>query len=168
MARNYAPLGKPRGVGRELAYDRDAFARWAEAIAHFLGTGRYLAVQTVVFVTWIGLNVAVAGLWDSYPFRLLNLVLSTQAAYAAPLILLAQNRQADRDQEEVERSRAANARSLAGAEYLSRELRALRMTLDQKADRDEIYNSLREMVMVVERLETRPRLDPGSESSSDG
>ena len=81
-------------------------------------------------ILWISINVAAARLqWDPYPFILLNLAFSTQAAYAAPLILLAQNRQADRDREEIERDREVNARALADTEFLARELVSIRLAL---------------------------------------
>jgi uncharacterized membrane protein len=111
-------------------YDADAFGRYSEAIARFLGTGRFLAGQTVVVVGWIILNtVALAHKWDPYPFILLNLAFSLQAAYAAPLILLAQNRQDDRDRASVERDRQVAARTQNDTEYLARELAAVRLAL---------------------------------------
>src|SRR6195952_117531 len=80
------------------AFGEDDFGRRAEAAARFLGTPRYIAAQTLVVIVWIAVNAAaVRQRWDPYPFILLNLAFSTQAAYAAPLILLAQTRQADRD-----------------------------------------------------------------------
>jgi uncharacterized membrane protein len=92
------PRRSARSLSSILRLDPDAVGRFAEGIARFLGTGRFLAVQTVIVIVWIGLNVfAVRLRWDPYPFILLNLAFSTQAAYAAPLILLAQTRQADRD-----------------------------------------------------------------------
>src|SRR6201999_2709241 len=91
--------------------------------------------------------------FDPYPFILLNLAFSTQAAYAAPLILLAQNRQADRDKSEVERDRDTNARALAETEYLAREIAAVRLAVDQKADRDEIFEVLERLTQAVERLQ---------------
>jgi uncharacterized membrane protein len=85
------------------AFGDDAFGRRAEAAARFLGTPRYIAAQTILVIVWIALNAVAAGLrWDPYPFILLNLAFSTQAAYAAPLILLAQTRQAERDKVAVE------------------------------------------------------------------
>src|SRR3712207_1168586 len=92
------PRGRTRSISSFLRLNPDAVGNFAEGIARFLGTGRFLAVQTIIVVVWITLNVAAVKLrWDPYPFILLNLAFSTQAAYAAPLILLAQNRQADRD-----------------------------------------------------------------------
>ena len=93
------------------------------------------------------------GRWDAYPFILLNLAFSTQAAYAAPLILLAQNRQADRDKEEVERDRDVNSRSLAEAEFLAREIAAVRLMVERKADREDIVEPLERLATMVERLE---------------
>jgi uncharacterized membrane protein len=89
------------------AYGEDAFGRWAEAAARFFGTPQYIAGQTLVVIAWIAVNAVAVGLrWDPYPFILLNLVFSTQAAYAAPLILLAQTRQADRDKASVDQLEA--------------------------------------------------------------
>ena len=89
------------------AFGEDAFGRKAEAAARFFGTPQYILGQTVGVVVWIALNALAVGLrWDPYPFILLNLAFSTQAAYAAPLILLAQTRQADRDKAAVEQLEA--------------------------------------------------------------
>src|SRR5215469_11361720 len=132
-------LSNPRGTPGGPQVDPDAFGRFAERMARFLGTGRYLVGQTLLVFVWITLNLAAVSLrWDPYPFILLNLAFSTQAAYAAPLILLAQNRQADRDKEEVERDREMNARSLADTEFLAREMVAIRLALEQKADREDV------------------------------
>ena len=137
-----------RGLGSVLRLDPDAVGRFAEAIARFLGTGRFLAVQTVIVIVWIALNVfAVRLQWDPYPFILLNLAFSTQAAYAAPLILLAQNRQADRDRVQAEEDRARAAQTRADTEYLARELAALRVAIGELATRDFIrgeFNRLTE------------------------
>jgi uncharacterized membrane protein len=111
-------------------YDADAFGQMSESIARFLGTGRFLAGQTVIVIIWIALNTAgFLGHWDPYPFILLNLAFSTQAAYAAPLILLAQNRQDDRDRASIERDREIASRTQNDTEYLARELAAVRLTL---------------------------------------
>jgi uncharacterized membrane protein len=125
-------LGTPRGSPGGPSYDPDAFARFAERTARFFGTGRYLAVQTILVVVWIAMNAVAWSLrWDKYPFILLNLVFSTQAAYAAPLILLAQNRQTDRDKADAERDREMNARSLADTEFIAREMAAIRIALER-------------------------------------
>jgi uncharacterized membrane protein len=131
-------LGRAR-----FEFDPDWFARLSERIARFLGTGRFLAVQTVLVAVWIALNlVAWSGQWDPYPFILLNLAFSTQAAYAAPLILLAQNRQDDRDRVSLEEDRARAERTKADTEYLARELAALRIAVGEVATRDYLRGEL--------------------------
>jgi uncharacterized membrane protein len=172
MAR-HDDLSTPRGTPGGPVYDPEQFGAVAERLARFFGTPRYLVAQTIIVIIWIALNAFVAlnygknKAFDPYPFILLNLAFSTQAAYAAPLILLAQNRQADRDREDVERDRAMNARSLAETEYLAREIAAVRLSVDQKADRDEIFEILERLTQAVERLhpaefsETPIDEDPG-------
>jgi uncharacterized membrane protein len=138
------PRSRTRSLSGFLRLNPDAVGQFAEGIARFLGTGRFLAVQTIIVIVWIALNVfAVSLRWDPYPFILLNLAFSTQAAYAAPLILLAQNRQADRDrvQSEEDRARAASVR--ADTEYLARELASLRVAVGELATRDFIRGELR-------------------------
>jgi uncharacterized membrane protein len=157
-------LSTPRGTPGGPVYDPDAFGRFAESLARFLGTGRYLVGQTLAVLVWITLNViGIIGHWDPYPFILLNLGFSTQAAYAAPLILLAQNRQADRDKAEVERDREVNARALAETEYLAREIAAVRLAVEQKADREDILEPLERLTQQLERLhplEPEPEPEP--------
>ena len=146
-------LETPRGTPGGPVYDPDAFGRMAERLARFLGTGRYLAAQTGLVIVWIGLNLAAVSLrWDPYPFILLNLAFSTQAAYAAPLILLAQNRQADRDRAEVERDREMNARAMADADYLAREIAAIRIALEHKADREDLVEPIERLTQALENL----------------
>jgi uncharacterized membrane protein len=153
-------LSTPKGTAGSSGYDSDSFARWAESVARFLGTGRYLAVQTVLVVIWVTINAFAWELrWDKYPFILLNLMFSTQAAYAAPLILLAANRQADRDKEVVERDRETNARSLAETEFLARELAEVRLMLAHKADRDDLIEPLERLTQAVEALHGAPLVD---------
>jgi uncharacterized membrane protein len=125
-------LTVPRGTAPRIGarYDADAFGRISEAVARFLGTGRFLVGQTAVVVGWIALNtIAFVHHWDPYPFILLNLAFSLQAAYAAPLILLAQNRQDDRDRASVERDREVAARIRSDTEFLARELASVRLAL---------------------------------------
>jgi uncharacterized membrane protein len=125
-------LAVPRGAAPIMGarYDADAFGRMSETIARFLGTGRFIVGQTVLVVVWIVLNtVAAVKHFDPYPFILLNLAFSTQAAYAAPLILLAQNRQDDRDRASIERDREVAARIQQDTEFLARELAGIRLAL---------------------------------------
>src|SRR3984957_2336268 len=127
-----ADLSAPRGSARGMAgrYDADFFGRMSEGIARTMGTGRFLAGQTIFVVVWIGLNYAgFVKHWDPYPFILLNLAFSTQAAYAAPLILLAQNRQDDRDRASIERDREVANRIQNDTEFLARELSSVRLSL---------------------------------------
>jgi uncharacterized membrane protein len=152
MAR-HDDLSAPRGTPGGPVYDPDAFGNLAERLARFFGTPRYIVGQTIIVVIWIAFNVVAITLrFDPYPFILLNLAFSTQAAYAAPLILLAQNRQADRDREETERDRAMNARSIAETEYLAREIAAVRLAVDQKPDRDDVAEALERLTLALERL----------------
>lgn len=153
-------LSSPRGTRSGAFYDADAFGRVSELVARFLGTARYLVFQTVLVVIWISFNVAFVKLrFDQYPFILLNLAFSTQAAYAAPLILLAQNRQAERDKSEIERDREVNARALAEADFLAREVAAIRFSLEGKVDREDLADAVMRLTEVIERLATT---DPGA------
>ncbi|HZG90860.1 MAG TPA: DUF1003 domain-containing protein [Pseudonocardia sp.] len=136
-------LDQPRLGAARFELDPDWFPRLSERVARFLGTGRFLAIQTVLVVIWITVNlVAVSLRWDPYPFILLNLAFSTQAAYAAPLILLAQNRQDDRDRISLEEDRLRAERTKADTEYLARELAALRIALGEVATRDYLRGEL--------------------------
>ena len=169
-------LDQPRELRRGLPrphYDPDAFGRFSESIARVVGTARFLVIQTVLVLGWIAFNAVVGvryyqahhdcpknvptselsarcrrGLkpFDPYPFILLNLAFSTQAAYAAPLILLAQNRQADRDRVSLEEDRAQYARSVADTEYLTREVAALRIALGDVATRDFLRSELQHLL----------------------
>ncbi|MBB3661859.1 MULTISPECIES: DUF1003 domain-containing protein [Prauserella salsuginis group] len=135
--------------------DSESFGSTAERLARFLGTGRYLFWQTLLVVVWITLNLTAVTLrWDPYPFILLNLAFSTQAAYAAPLILLAQNRQDDRDRVSLEEDRARAAQTKADTEFLARELAALRLAVGEVATRDYLRS---ELDKLREDLDGQPR-----------
>ena len=150
-----ARLDVPQVRRRSLLpeYDPDAFGRLSERIARFLGTGRFIVWMTFVVVVWVLWNIAApAGLrFDEYPFIFLTLALSLQASYAAPLILLAQNRQADRDRVNLEQDRKQNERSIADTEFLTREVAALRMGLGEVATRDWIRSELQDLIRELER-----------------
>jgi len=144
-------LSVPRGAAPMGArYDADAFGRMSEAIARFLGTGRFLFGQTVVVIGWIVLNV-LAGVhhWDPYPFILLNLAFSTQAAYAAPLILLAQNRQDDRDRANIDRDREVATRTQADTEYLARELAAVRLAMSDVVTNRDLEDMMGKLAKMI-------------------
>ena len=158
-------LDQPRLGRRWLDVDPDSFARVSERVARFLGTGRYLVIQTCLVIVWITLNLVLVGVyrWDPYPFILLNLAFSTQAAYAAPLILLAQNRQDDRDRVSLEEDRSRAERTKADTEYLARELAALRIALGEVATRDYLRG---ELDRIAERLDALAA--PKSADGADG
>jgi uncharacterized membrane protein len=148
-------LDTPRSSRRfAINIDPEAAGRLSESFARFLGTGRYLLIQTIFVIIWITLNLAAVGLrWDPYPFILLNLAFSTQAAYAAPLILLAQNRQENRDRVSLDEDRRRAQQTKADTEYLARELAALRLAVGEVATRDYVrreLEELRELVMALQ------------------
>ncbi|MET7289715.1 DUF1003 domain-containing protein [Streptomyces sp. NPDC005573] len=149
-----ARLDQPRPPRRRIVpeWDPEAFGRLSEKIARFLGTGRFIVWMTVVIILWVLWNIAApaAVRFDQYPFIFLTLMLSLQASYAAPLILLAQNRQDDRDRVNLEQDRKQNERSIADTEYLTREIAALRMGLGEVATRDWIRSELQDLAREVE------------------
>jgi uncharacterized membrane protein len=159
-------LDTPRTSRRpRLNVDAEAVGRFSEAIARFLGTGRYLMWQTILVLVWITLNlVAVQLRWDPYPFILLNLAFSTQAAYAAPLILLAQNRQENRDRVSLDEDRRRAAQTKADTEYLARELAALRLAIGEVATRDYLRRELEELQENL--LSTKPKKAPSTQTES--
>ncbi len=144
-----ARLDTPKDIRRPLLRrpdpDSDAFGIFAEQFARFMGTARFLFYMTLFVAVWIGWNtLAPESLrWDDYPFIFLTLILSLQASYAAPLILLAQNRQETRDKVIAEQDRQVNARAHADMEFLAREVAALRMAVGEVATRDFIRSELR-------------------------
>ncbi|QHV89154.1 DUF1003 domain-containing protein [Streptomyces albidoflavus] len=153
-ARPRIRLDVPRAPRRRVLpeYDPDAFGRLSERIARFLGTGRFIVWMTVIIILWVVWNVTVpdALRFDEYPFIFLTLALSLQASYAAPLILLAQNRQDDRDKVNLEQDRKQNERSIADTEFLSREVAALRQNLGEVATRDWIRSELQDLLRELD------------------
>ncbi|GAA2256996.1 MULTISPECIES: DUF1003 domain-containing protein [Kitasatospora] len=143
--------GRP-GLVTLPSYDPEAFGRLSERIARFLGTGRFIVWMTVVIVIWVAWNTLLPPnvRFDQYPFIFLTLVLSLQASYAAPLILLAQNRQDDRDRVNMEQDRARSDRNIADTEYLTREVAALRHGLGEVATRDFIRSELQSLLKELD------------------
>jgi uncharacterized membrane protein len=139
-----------RRVG--IHYDPDAFGSFSESIARFLGTGRYLVIQSIVVVTWVIVNIFEPLQFDGYPFIFLTLILSLQASYAAPLILLAQNRQEDRDNEQLERDRSMAARTQADTEYLARELAGVRLVLADLVTMGDLREQTDAITEALEKL----------------
>ena len=148
------PRDPRRGLPRPH-YDPEAFGAFSETIARFIGTARFLVIQTFIVITWVLWNLFITDSlrFDEYPFIFLTLVLSLQAAYAAPLILLAQNRQADRDRVNLDEDRTQYARTLADTDYLTREVAAIRLSIGDVATRDFIRG---ELGRVVEDLRGQP------------
>ena len=147
-----ARLDQPREARRALftkpQVDPDTFGRFAEKFARYMGTAKFLVYMTVFVLFWVAVNViGIYGYkWDVYPFIFLTLMLSLQASYAAPLILLAQNRQTDRDRVALEQDRASNERNLADTEFLTREVASLRIALRDMATRDFVRSELRSLL----------------------
>jgi uncharacterized membrane protein len=155
-----ARLDTPRDARRRRLVPRasvnaDAFGIFAERFARFMGTAQFLFYMTLFVIIWVAINVVgLFGLqWDPYPFILLNLFFSTQASYAAPLILLAQNRQEDRDRVVAEQDRQANTRAHADMEFLAREVASLRLLLGETATRDYLRSELRNLLQEIEELQ---------------
>jgi uncharacterized membrane protein len=151
-------LDQPRAAHRSPRtlrprIDAEKFGQASENLARYFGTARYLVIQTMFVIVWIALNILQLTKsihWDPYPFILLNLAFSTQAAYAAPLILLAQNRQADRDKVQIEQDRDREERSIANTEYLVREVAALRLAVNEVATRDYVRSELQALLKEMD------------------
>ena len=162
MSSRSSRLDVPRDTRRLLmprpSYDPERLGRMSERVARFLGTGTFLVWMTIVIIAWVVWNVfgPVQAQWDDYPFIFLTLVLSLQASYSAPLILLAANRQEARDRVNLEQDRDATTRSHADMEYLAREVASLRMAVGEVATRDYVRSELRSLLA---------ELDDRSESS---
>ena len=154
-------LDVPKDLRRPIVptYDAEAFGRLSERIARFLGTGRFLVYMTVTILFWIGWNVLLpqSVRFDEYPFIFLTLMLSLQASYAAPLILLAQNRQESRDRVQYDRDRDVDDRTRADMEYLAREVASLRMSLGEVATRDFLRSELKALLMDLDAGPDRVR-----------
>ena len=128
-------------------FDPEAFGRWSESIARYMGTAKFIVYMTVVIGGWFAWNTLAPRhlRFDPYTFTFLTLILSLQASYAAPLILLAQNRQADRDRLAMEEDRRRAAMQKADTEYLAREIAALRIALGDVVTRDFLRSELQRL-----------------------
>src|SRR5215204_2597745 len=166
MVRRREDLTAPRARPRRVRYDSDAVGRFSETVARFFGTGRFLFIQTVIVVVWIAINVTVVALqWDPYPFILLNLLFSTQAAYAAPLILLAASRQEARDRVQAELDRTVAERTRSETEFLAREIAGVRLMLSNVVTNEELREHLDDVKASLDRLADSVEDKP---SSGDG
>ncbi|MDR0366662.1 MAG: DUF1003 domain-containing protein [Bifidobacteriaceae bacterium] len=141
----------------------DTFGRGAEGIARFMGTPKFLVWMTLFCIGWLVWNSYAPVEWrfdsSQYGFTVLTLALSLQASYAAPLILLAQNRQDDRDRVTADRDRIQAARNLADTEYLAREVAALRIALQEVATRDFVRSEFRNLLEELEASRDLPAED---------
>jgi uncharacterized membrane protein len=151
------PGRRRRSTLPRIKLDRDAFGKFAEGFARFMGTARFLAGMTVVIICWVLWNIPVGPprpRFDEYPFIFLTLMLSLQASYAAPLILLAQNRQESRDRVGLEQDRERAEQSRADMDFLAREMASLRISVGDLATRDFIRSELRtELRAILAELE---------------
>lgn len=172
MAERRVRLDTPRESRRRVfsmpsALSEEAFGVLSEKFARFMGTSRFLIGMTVFVILWVVWNLLTPWKFDEYPFIFLTLMLSLQASYAAPLILLAQNRQADRDRVALEQDRARDERNLADTEFLTREVASLRLAMRDTATRDFLRSELRDLLQdVVEELDRRTPVPP--ETTADG
>jgi uncharacterized membrane protein len=167
-------LDVPKETRRPLVkrpdYDPEMFGRFAERFARFMGTAQFLIYMTLFVAVWLLWNwLAPPDLrWDDYPFIFLTLMLSLQASYAAPLILLAQNRQEQRDRVVAERDREANVRAHADMEYLAREVSSLRMAVGEIATRDFLRSELRALQADLDERSQAETGDRDSDASRAG
>lgn len=149
------------GQGLATSFTQERFGAWSEAFARFMGTAHFLIGMTVFVAAWLTWNTVAPAPWQFDPrelnYTLLTLILSLQASYAAPLILLAQNRQADRDRVGLEQDRSRDERNLADTEFLTREVAALRIALRDTATRDFIRSELRDLLEELEERGAVPR-----------
>jgi uncharacterized membrane protein len=159
------PKETRRPLVRRPSYDAEIFGIFAEQFARFMGTARFLLYMTLFVAIWVGWNLLAPAdvRFDNYPFIFLTLMLSLQASYAAPLILLAQNRQEARDKVVAEQDRQANARAHADMEFLAREVASLRMAVGEVATRDFLRSELRSL---LQDLDERSRAAEEDESAS--
>ena len=138
-----------------MHYDPEGFGRFSERVAHTLGTAKFLLLQTFIVICWFAYNGLAPHAWrfDKYPFILLNLAFSTQAAYAAPLILLAETRQAERDRREAAEDRRRAAEVKADLDYLARELAGLRLRVIDADDLKRVEHKLDRLLAAHEESE---------------
>ena len=153
------PQEKRRSLLPKIDLDSEGFGVASERFARYMGTANFLIWMSLFVIVWVTWNVLAPEKlrFDPYSFTFLTLVLSLQASYAAPLILLAQNRQDDRDRVALEQDRSRDERNLADTEFLTREVASLRLAVRDTATRDFVRSELRSL---LEELEERGHLRP--------
>ena len=161
------PLDRSRSLRPSV--DPEVVGRASERVARFIGSWRFIAYMTIFVVAWVVFNTVGPESWrfDPWQFIGLTLVLSLQASYAAPLILLAQNRQSDRDRVQYQEDRASTERLLADADYLSREVAALRIALNDVTTRDFIRNELKDLLDDLQKAVNEQASAPTPEPSNE-
>jgi uncharacterized membrane protein len=144
-----ARMDQPRDRSRSIKpqYDPEMFGRWSEKVARFIGSARFIGWMTAFVIIWVLWNTLAPDdlRFDPFPFIFLTLILSLQASYAAPLILLAQNRQADRDRVQYQEDRNLTERLVADTEYLTREIATIRIATGDLATRDFLRGEVRDL-----------------------
>lgn len=147
-------LGRPRNQPKiGVHYNRSALGEFAEDVARVMGTARFLVIQSVLVIIWVAINVLfISFRWDKYPFILLNLMFSVQAAYAAPLVLLAHNRQESRDREQAQVDRNVANRTQNDAEFLAREIASVQLALANVVTADELREQIDRISEQIENL----------------
>lgn len=163
------PLGR-RSILKAPNFDQETVGRISESFARAMGTGGFLIGMTIFVTAWLSWNTLAPIEWQFDPralnFTLLTLLLSMQASYAAPLILLAQNRQDDRDRVKFEQDRQRAERNLADTEYLAREVVALRLSLEEMATRDFVRDEMKDLLRTLLK-ELDERDSRGTDSSNE-
>jgi uncharacterized membrane protein len=177
MVKRREDLSAPRSGRRlDVTYDSDVFGQFSESIARYLGTARFLVWQTFIIIVWIAFNILAPDVAQFDPWArglvLLTLVLSLQASYAAPLILLAQNRQEARDRTQAELDRSVAERTRADTEFLAREIAGVRLLLTDAVTGDELREQLADLKAAVDKLnkrvdKMRRQATPDAESTDD-
>ena len=166
-------LDQPKSSARSSLrpqYDPEMFGRWSETVARFIGSARFIGWMTLFVVVWLLWNTMAPDdlRFDPFPFIFLTLMLSLQASYAAPLILLAQNRQTDRDRVQYQEDRTMTERLVADTEYLTREIASIRIATGDLATRDFLRGEVRDLAEeLAELLSTEPANSPGRDSRED-
>jgi len=150
-------LGRPRNQPKiGVQYNRSAFGQFAENVARLMGTARFLVIQSVLVLIWVAINVMfISFRWDKYPFILLNLMFSIQAAYAAPLILLAHNRQESRDREQAQVDRNVATRTQNDAEFLAREIASVQLALSNVVTTDELREQIDRLSEQIKKIKKK-------------
>ena len=166
-------LDQPKSSARSSLrpqYDPEMFGRWSETVARFIGSARFIGWMTLFVVVWLLWNTLAPDdlRFDPFPFIFLTLMLSLQASYAAPLILLAQNRQTDRDRVQYQEDRTMTERLVADTEYLTREIASIRIATGDLATRDFLRGEVRDLAEELAELLSADAAKPTGQDGRGG